>query len=324
MHMQAIPARAEQLPLVHPESRSRISRSGLLSRPMDETRHVRAFRGRHVRWPEKQLAWAHADVRDEKGKPEPFGDGVLVVTTRRLAFYRKGVVWDRLEWVDLWDVSSIARSSRWGTEVFTFAGPGFKLVVGCQDDVGFEDCIELVEAAREPGADVDSLIEMASKFRYTEPEGPSGMVRVLRVGVPFIVLSFIAGRVLEWSTPQGPSAGDPASRKGGVVARDDASVGDVRRRFELSLSGLESPLIERVSVDRRGGVWSATITVSNLWHVRAYQVRFQDAQTLWNMWARTAPTKDADSARISIVDQNGNEVGGSRVWAGSLIWVQEK
>ena len=66
------------------------------------------------------------------------------------------------------------------------------------------------------------------------------------------------------------------------------------------------------------------VTVSNFWHFQPYQIRLQATQDLWAGWANLHSPKDVDKSRISIVDRNGNEVGGSRVWAGSLIWVQEK
>jgi hypothetical protein len=66
-----------------------------------------------------------------------------------------------------------------------------------------------------------------------------------------------------------------------------------------------------------------TITVKNLWHIRNKQIRYQDAQTLWQVWASISSPSDQDKARISIVDFNGNEVGGSRWLGGSVIWVQD-
>ena len=82
--------------------------------------------------------------------------------------------------------------------------------------------------------------------------------------------------------------------------------------------------IDRVSVRRIGNsTWEAKVTVSNLWHIQRYQVRLQEAQSLWEIWARIASPRDADSARIKIVDRRGNEVGGSRIVAGSMIWVQK-
>jgi hypothetical protein len=63
------------------------------------------------------------------------------------------------------------------------------------------------------------------------------------------------------------------------------------------------------------------VTVTNLWHSRHRQVRLQDAQLLWEAWARIRAPSDPDSARILILDYRGNEVGGSRWLAGSLLWV---
>ena len=64
------------------------------------------------------------------------------------------------------------------------------------------------------------------------------------------------------------------------------------------------------------------LTVDNTWHYRIYQVRLQDAQTLWEAWARLVSPADPDKARISIVDLRGNEVGGYNLLTG--VWVQEK
>lgn len=90
------------------------------------------------------------------------------------------------------------------------------------------------------------------------------------------------------------------------------------------LNAAEVKLIKNVSVDRIGKKsWKATLTVDNLWHIRHYQIRLQDAQTLWEAWASIASPMDPDKARIKLVDLRENEVGGSRVWGGSLIWVNE-
>ena len=59
----------------------------------------------------------------------------------------------------------------------------------------------------------------------------------------------------------------------------------------------------------------------NSWHRDVYQVRYQVAQTLWKAWAGIHSPNEPDKARIDILDLNGNKVGGSRIWAGSLIWV---
>lgn len=88
----------------------------------------------------------------------------------------------------------------------------------------------------------------------------------------------------------------------------------------LETAGIDNEIITNVVVRDH----TATIKVTNLWHLMAYQIRLQSAQNLWNLWAAIDSPQDVDLARISIVDLNGNEVGGSRFLAGSLIWVQEK
>ncbi|MFG0266655.1 MAG: hypothetical protein ACF8AM_16135 [Rhodopirellula sp. JB055] len=66
------------------------------------------------------------------------------------------------------------------------------------------------------------------------------------------------------------------------------------------------------------------VTVSNGWHYQPYQIRLQIAQNLWQGWANIHSPHKPDSARLSVVVLNDNKVGGSRVWGGSLIWVQEE
>jgi hypothetical protein len=65
------------------------------------------------------------------------------------------------------------------------------------------------------------------------------------------------------------------------------------------------------------------IRVKNTWHHQPYQIRMQNAQTFWELWAKLRSPSELDAARIVIVDLNGNEVGGSRVIAGSAIWIKK-
>jgi hypothetical protein len=92
-------------------------------------------------------------------------------------------------------------------------------------------------------------------------------------------------------------------------------------RQKLRLVDKNSALVVSVTPDDHN---TAKIAVTNAWHISPYQLRLQAAQNFWEMWASIASPKDVDKARISIVDFNDNEVGGSRILAGSLIWVQDK
>ncbi|MBI5487416.1 MAG: hypothetical protein HY905_08790 [Deltaproteobacteria bacterium] len=73
--------------------------------------------------------------------------------------------------------------------------------------------------------------------------------------------------------------------------------------------------------DRDGN--TLVITVGDGWHVAVKQIRLQAAQDLWRMWADINSASSPDDSRIKLVDLNGNEVGGSRVIGGSMIWVQD-
>lgn len=65
------------------------------------------------------------------------------------------------------------------------------------------------------------------------------------------------------------------------------------------------------------------VTVANSFHYEPYQMRLQLAQTFWQGWSRIHSPTEPDKARIKVLDMSGNEVGGSRVWGGSVIWVKE-
>lgn len=107
-------------------------------------------------------------------------------------------------------------------------------------------------------------------------------------------------------------------------AEEERKVESLRATFLIALKAVEVNLIKDVSVQKIGGdLWAATLTVEDIWHLRHEQIRLQDAQALWEAWATLASPDDLDKARITLVDHRGNEVGGSRIWAGSLIWVKE-
>ena len=92
---------------------------------------------------------------------------------------------------------------------------------------------------------------------------------------------------------------------------------DLLRKYEVKM-------IESVSVRVPNTIrFEVTLTVDNVWHVRHKQIRMQDAQSLWKVWAGLASPAKPDRARIKLVDLNGNEVGGSRFLAGSSLWVQD-
>jgi hypothetical protein len=63
------------------------------------------------------------------------------------------------------------------------------------------------------------------------------------------------------------------------------------------------------------------VYVFDRWHYLPYQVRYQMAQVVQVVWARCSRLSAYDDARIKIMDLNGNDVGGSTMFGGSIIWV---
>jgi hypothetical protein len=107
------------------------------------------------------------------------------------------------------------------------------------------------------------------------------------------------------------------------IGKQRTYIADVKTYLSLlRSSGITDALVIDVAPGRVDG--EIKITVANGWHFQPYQLRLQGAQNLWKIWANLhAPTKP-DSAHIRLVDLNGNDVGGSRALAGSLIWVQKE
>lgn len=87
----------------------------------------------------------------------------------------------------------------------------------------------------------------------------------------------------------------------------------------LEAAGVGNELVSSVSTKGE----TVSITVANGWHYQPKQIRQQSAQVLWQTWAMIYAPNDLDKARLSLRDSVGNEVGGSRWLAGSLIWVDD-
>lgn len=65
------------------------------------------------------------------------------------------------------------------------------------------------------------------------------------------------------------------------------------------------------------------IVMKPIWHVRNKHLRKNDATVFWKLWASINNPQDPDHARIKLVSINNDRVGGSRLLAGSLIWVED-
>lgn len=66
-----------------------------------------------------------------------------------------------------------------------------------------------------------------------------------------------------------------------------------------------------------------TIRLEDGWHYLPKQIRLQYAQNMWSIWAKKSSPEKVDSARIKLVDKNGNKVGGSSWLGGSVVKVND-
>ncbi len=66
-----------------------------------------------------------------------------------------------------------------------------------------------------------------------------------------------------------------------------------------------------------------TIRLEDGWHYLPKQIRLQYAQNMWSIWAKKSSPEKVDSARIKLVDKNGNKVGGSGWLGGSDVKVND-
>jgi len=120
-----------------------------------------------------------------------------------------------------------------------------------------------------------------------------------------------------------PQASSETANKSANSSKPASSTSDNIQKYRKLMRSIDKngDIVTNVTQGRMDG--EIKISVSNSWHYEPYQIRLQLAQKLWDAWAATHSPNEPDKARIQIVDGNGNEVGGSRAWAGSLIWVQE-
>lgn len=85
--------------------------------------------------------------------------------------------------------------------------------------------------------------------------------------------------------------------------------------------------ISNVSLEYVASLPQLVLEVRSNWHYQPKQVRKDATTTLWERWARLCLSNnledEADSCRIKLISQSGDAVGGSRVLAGSLIYVND-
>lgn len=82
---------------------------------MKESKHVVAFRKRHLKQGENIVAWGKGYIGEMMGKGDDAQEnGVLLISGERVAFYRKGLLGEVIETIPLKAITSIERKSLLG------------------------------------------------------------------------------------------------------------------------------------------------------------------------------------------------------------------
>lgn len=168
----------------------------------------------------------------------------------------------------------------------------------------------------------------------TEANGPSpGSVALVGVMMLVLPIAFCCGCPLILWRPSSNPHDDSYLSEAQAAANDEHAATVARQERKAAARDdkkLAAAFMSLLEIAGDGVVESAyvngetiTLSVNNIWHIRAYQIRLQDAQTLFAVWVRLYRETDDDKQPLfSIVDFNGNEVGGYSIWSG--VWVQEK
>jgi len=131
-------------------------------------------------------------------------------------------------------------------------------------------------------------------------------------------------RPVRTQAPRPIQTAKPTPTKEPVQAQPEESPIEMYVSF-LTTKGIigESGFISDVNFEPQNK--RAVLTVSNAWHRQPKQLRLQFAQNLWKQWAvicvKQAVGDNVDACRIKLIDNNGNDVGGSSFMGGSLVSV---
>ncbi len=124
---------------------------------------------------------------------------------------------------------------------------------------------------------------------------------------------------LKQAAQEKQAARDEAAQQAEQQQQDkitESSLARMRRDF---LTGSNRELVS--AVETGDDPYEVRVTVKNEWFLRVHQIRLQSAQNLWAEWAQLRSPREPGRAYISIVDVNGNRVGGSGVLDGTAIKV---
>lgn len=112
-----------------------------------ETKHAIKFRENHLKANEKILAHSNGYIGETMGKgSKTQHNGVLIATTERIIFYRKGLLGEVLESIPIVKINSIERKSGILQNVLSFHGSGNRIVFKSLEKADNEKVASAIES----------------------------------------------------------------------------------------------------------------------------------------------------------------------------------
>jgi Short C-terminal domain/Bacterial PH domain len=116
---------------------------------VSESKHVAAFRGKHLKVGEEVVASGDGYIGEMMGKgKDTQHNGVLIVSRERVAFYRKGFLGEVLETIPLKSITSIERKSMLGHRTIRIDTSHDSLEFKTFDGAVEQSLVDAIEANR--------------------------------------------------------------------------------------------------------------------------------------------------------------------------------
>jgi hypothetical protein len=136
---------------------------------VSESKHLVAFREKHLKASEEVVAWGDGYIGEMMGEGKSAQrNGVLIVSRERVAFYRSGFFGEILETIPLRSITSIERKSMLGHRTIRVHTSHDALEFKTFDGAAERSLVDAIEAHRfatqnvpQPNTSLDSLKKLA-------------------------------------------------------------------------------------------------------------------------------------------------------------------
>lgn len=129
---------------------------------MPEPKHTQHFRTRHLEPDEGISASAGGYIGKMMGRGDDAQhNGALIVTDKRVVFYRKGVFGEVLETMPLTNITSVEQKSFMGHRTLRLHTSHDDLEFKCADDKGaYQELVAAIEAGRKANSSKDAAVSV--------------------------------------------------------------------------------------------------------------------------------------------------------------------